>query len=61
MKPMITAHSGCSGTPANSMEYIEKACQLPIAALELDIRCRFGGHGQEEIGCRQSGRGRGEA
>ena len=43
MKPMITAHSGCSGTPANSMEYIEKACQLPIAALELDIRCRFGG------------------
>lgn len=38
MKPMITAHSGCSGTPLNSMEYIEKACSLPIAALEIDIR-----------------------
>ena len=38
MKPMITAHSGCSGTPANSMEYIRKACTFPIAALELDIR-----------------------
>ena len=38
MKPMITAHSGCSGTPANSMEYIRKACSLPIAVLELDIR-----------------------
>ena len=38
MKPMITAHSGCSGTPANSMEYIEKACSFPIEALELDIR-----------------------
>jgi len=38
MKPMITAHSGCSGTPANSMEYIEKAASLPIAALEIDIR-----------------------
>lgn len=43
MKPMITAHSGCSGTPANSMEYIEKACSLPIAALEIDIRRRPGG------------------
>ena len=43
MKPMITAHSGCSGTPANSMEYIEKACTLPIAALELDIRRHPGG------------------
>lgn len=38
MKPMITAHSGCCGTPANSMEYIRKACSLPIAVLELDIR-----------------------
>ena len=38
MKPMITAHSGCSGMPANSMEYIKKAAALPIAALELDIR-----------------------
>lgn len=43
MKPMITAHSGCSGTPANSMEYIQKACSLPIAALELDIRRHPGG------------------
>lgn len=38
MKPMITAHSGCSGTPANSMEYIEKASSMPITALEIDIR-----------------------
>lgn len=38
MKTMITAHSGCSGTPANSMEYIQKACALPIDVLELDIR-----------------------
>ena len=38
MKLMITAHSGCSGTPANSMEYIEKACGFPIAALEVDVR-----------------------
>ena len=43
MKTMITAHSGCSGTPANSMEYIEKACTFPIAALELDIRRHPGG------------------
>ena len=43
MKPMITAHSGCSGTPANSMEYIEKACTFPIAALEIDIRRHPGG------------------
>lgn len=43
MKPMITAHSGCSGTPANSMEYIVKACTFPIAALELDIRRHPGG------------------
>lgn len=43
MKPMFTAHSGCSGTPANSMAYIEKACAFPIAALEIDIRRHPGG------------------
>lgn len=43
MKPMITAHSGCSGTPANSMENVRYAAGLPVEVLELDIRRHPGG------------------
>lgn len=35
---LITAHSGCDGTPDNSLEYIRHAVTLPIDALEIDVR-----------------------
>ncbi len=34
----ITAHSGCDDTPMNSKAYLEHAVQLPVDALEIDIR-----------------------
>ena len=34
----ITAHSGCDDTPMNSRAYLEHAIQLPVDALEIDIR-----------------------
>lgn len=34
----ITAHSGCDDTPMNSRAYLEHAVQLPVDALEIDIR-----------------------
>ena len=35
---MITAHAGCDGTPDNSMEYLLHAMELPVDALEVDLR-----------------------
>lgn len=35
---LITAHSGCDGTPDNSLEYIRHAVTLPVDALEIDVR-----------------------
>ena len=35
---MITAHSGCDGTPDNSMEYIRHALTLAVDAFEVDVR-----------------------
>lgn len=42
-KIFVTAHSGCDGYAANSVEYIEHALTLPIYALEIDIRKNFNG------------------
>ena len=48
---MLTAHSGCEGTPMNSMEYVKKAVSIRPDALEVDIRRSEGvlvlDHGQE--------------
>lgn len=35
---MITAHSGCDGTPDNSLEYIRHALTLAVDAFEVDVR-----------------------
>ena len=35
---MITAHSGCDGTPDNSLEYIQYALNMAVDAFEVDIR-----------------------
>lgn len=35
---MITAHSGCEGTPDNSMASIEKAVALGADCVEIDVR-----------------------
>ena len=37
-KIMITAHSGCEGTPDNSMASIEKGIDLGADCVEIDIR-----------------------
>ena len=40
---MITAHSGCEGTPDNSLASIEKGIALSADCVEIDIRAdRFG-------------------
>lgn len=36
--PYITAHSGCEGTPRDSMESIEQAVRLGADIVEMDIR-----------------------
>ncbi len=33
----ITAHSGCEGTPANSMESIRKGYELGVQVIEVDV------------------------
>ena len=38
MKTLITAHSGCDGTPDNSLEFISYALQCGADALEVDVR-----------------------
>lgn len=35
---IITAHSGCEGTPMNSREYLKKAVSIHPDALEVDVR-----------------------
>jgi glycerophosphoryl diester phosphodiesterase len=35
---LITAHSGCDGTPANSLEFLEHAVNTGADALEIDVR-----------------------
>lgn len=35
---LITAHSGCDGTPDNSFEFVRHAITLSVDALEIDIR-----------------------
>lgn len=37
-KTLITAHSGCEGTPDNSMESIMKGIELGADCVEIDIR-----------------------
>ena len=37
-KIMITAHSGCDGTPDNSMESIRKGIELGADCIEIDLR-----------------------
>lgn len=37
-KTMITAHSGCEGTPENSMEFIRKGIELGADCIEIDVR-----------------------
>ena len=37
-KTLLTAHSGCDGTPDNSLAYISYALALDVDCLELDIR-----------------------
>lgn len=39
----VTAHSGCEGTPDNSLEYIEKALALQVPVLEVDVCVRNDG------------------
>lgn len=38
MKKLITAHSGCEGTPDNSMASIEKGIALGVDCVEIDVR-----------------------
>ena len=35
---LITAHSGCDGTPDNSLEFVRHALQTNADALEVDVR-----------------------
>ena len=37
-RAMITAHSGCDGTGANTMNYLRYAAGMPVDALEIDVR-----------------------
>ena len=41
--PVITAHSGCEKTPANSIEHIKAALNSGAEMLEVDIRRAQGG------------------
>lgn len=43
-KPMITAHSGCEGSPDDSMESIDLALQYKADAIEIDVRTDPGGN-----------------
>ena len=40
MKTLITAHSGCDGTPDNSLEFVSHALQCGTDALEVDVRAK---------------------
>lgn len=41
-KTYITAHSGCEGTPDNSMEHVRAAVASGAEILEIDVRSRDG-------------------
>lgn len=43
IQTLITAHSGCEGTPDNSLEYIRFALGCGADALEVDVRFREDG------------------
>lgn len=43
MYTMITAHSGCDGTPDNSLEFVAHALTCGADALEVDVRVREDG------------------
>lgn len=43
MKTLITAHSGCDGTPDNSLEFISHALHCGADALEVDVRAASDG------------------
>lgn len=58
MKTLITAHSGCDGTPDNSLEFISHALQCGADALEVDVRAAADGtlylsHDQANTVCPQ--------
>ncbi len=36
--PLITAHSGCEGTPRDSLESVVRAIELGVDAVEVDVR-----------------------
>ncbi|KRL04610.1 glycerophosphodiester phosphodiesterase [Liquorilactobacillus oeni] len=42
MVKIITAHSGSDGLIPNSLQFLEKASQWPVAALEIDVRWNKG-------------------
>lgn len=42
MYTLITAHSGCDGTPDNSLEFVKHALSCGADAFEVDVRCRNG-------------------
>ena len=42
VKTFITAHSGCEGTPDNSMEHVRAAVASGAEILEIDVRSRDG-------------------
>lgn len=42
MDTLITAHSGCDGTPDNSLEFVKHALSCGADAFEIDVRCRDG-------------------
>lgn len=56
MKTLITAHSGCDGTPDNSLEFLSHALQCGADALEVDVRAAPDGtlylsHDQTDSAC----------
>ena len=55
MYTMITAHSGCDGTPDNSLEYVKHALNCGADAFEIDVRCRDGrlfmSHDETDLEC----------
>lgn len=42
MDTLITAHSGCDGTPDNSLEFVKHALSCGVDAFEIDVCCRDG-------------------
>lgn len=55
MYTMITAHSGCDGTPDNSLEFVKHALSCGADAFEIDVRCRGGrlfmSHDETDLEC----------